>query len=176
MARQTGTLVHAPLAAHPPIHMANEDGCGSSSSLAPSSVHSSSGTTRHDPLSVSQGSYELQVLPGKAKKARNIATSETTSDDDLDLPAGRPDSPTRSVKKAMSRVPLLVRSSPAQGTGKQAIDCCQAPWSLIAPSALDACTNPTMHKMHGISFATRANFDPRVIWRPAYSFFQSRRV
>ncbi|CAN9190508.1 unnamed protein product [Alternaria alternata] len=97
--------------------MANEDGCGSSSSLAPSSVHSSSGTTRHDPLSVSQGSYELQVLPGKAKKARNIATSETTSDDDLDLPAGRPDSPTRSVKKAMSRVPLLVRSSPAQGTG-----------------------------------------------------------
>ena len=155
--------------------MANEDGCGSSSSLALSPAHPS-GNTRHDRPPVSPGSYELQPLPDKAKKARNIATSETTSDDDLDLPAGRPDSPTRSVKKAMSRVPLLVRSSPAQGTGKQAIDCCQAPWSLIAPSALDACTNPTMHKMHGISFATRANFDPRVIWRPAYFFFQSRGV
>ncbi|KAI4958996.1 hypothetical protein J4E86_002716 [Alternaria arbusti] len=96
--------------------MANEDGCGSSSSLALSPAHPS-GNTRHDRPPVSPGSYELQPLPDKAKKARNIATSETPSDDDLDSPAGRPETPTRSVKTAMSRVPLLVRSSPAQGTG-----------------------------------------------------------
>ena len=112
--------------------MANEDGCGSSSSLALSPAHPS-GNTRHDRPPVSPGSYELQPLPDKAKKARNIATSETPSDDDLDSPAGRPETPTRSVKTAMSRVPLLVRSSPAQGTGTQTILRCQAPWSSFAP-------------------------------------------
>ncbi|KNG49420.1 sexual differentiation process protein isp4 [Stemphylium lycopersici] len=50
-------------------------------------------------------------------KARNIATSETSSDDDLDLSADPSENSPRFIKKAMSRVPLLVRSSPAQGTG-----------------------------------------------------------
>ncbi|KAF2473496.1 OPT-domain-containing protein [Lindgomyces ingoldianus] len=68
-------------------------------------------------LAPSEGSYELNVLP---EKARNIATPEATPHDGCDqnqtenrteLSSAPPD------KKEMSRAPLLVRSSPAQGTG-----------------------------------------------------------
>ncbi|KAL6706576.1 hypothetical protein ACN47E_005332 [Coniothyrium glycines] len=59
------------------------------------------------------GYYELHVLP---EKARNIATAETRPDDEHDLPGLCPNRPS-SDKIAMSRAPLLVRSSPAQGTG-----------------------------------------------------------
>ncbi|KAF2853002.1 OPT-domain-containing protein [Plenodomus tracheiphilus IPT5] len=59
------------------------------------------------------GSYELHALPGTA---RNRATSETRPDDEHD-PSGPPENPPSLDKHNMSRAPLLVRSSPAQGTG-----------------------------------------------------------
>ena len=85
-----------------------------SPSLAPSRI----GDTRYVPSSSAGSTYELHVLP---EKARNIATSETSPDDGHGvLRTSRPDS---QQKKEMSRVPLLVRSSPAQGTGKL-MACC----------------------------------------------------
>ncbi|KAI4644758.1 uncharacterized protein J4E78_009577 [Alternaria triticimaculans] len=117
--------------------MANEDGCGSSSSLALSPAHPS-GNTRHDRPPVSPGSYELQPLPDKAKKARNIATSETPSDDDLDSPAGRPETPTRSVKTAMSRVPLLPILSGATKSRRRTGDASRSSTTLgVASSGQD---------------------------------------
>lgn len=84
--------------------------------LSPSATYSvgRAGDTRYAAPSSSAGStYELHVLP---EKARNIATSETSTDDDLGVFSS---SPLHSQQKEeMSRVPLLVRSSPAQGTGK----------------------------------------------------------
>jgi hypothetical protein len=62
----------------------------------------------------SSTAYELHVL-AVPEKARNIATSETSSDDELG--ASRTPRP-NDQQREMSRVPLLVRSSPAQGTGK----------------------------------------------------------
>jgi hypothetical protein len=69
------------------------------------------GDTLAAPSSSTGSTYELNVL-GKAK---NIATSELCPDDEHEVVARlpRPDS-----RQKMSRVPLLVRSSPAQGTGK----------------------------------------------------------
>ncbi|KAH7088482.1 OPT oligopeptide transporter protein-domain-containing protein [Paraphoma chrysanthemicola] len=83
----------------------------------PSSLASSVGPvgdTRYSAPSSSAGSaYELHVLPEKAKN--NIATSETGPDDEHRvLPHSRRNS---QQEPEMSRVPLLVRSSPAQGTG-----------------------------------------------------------
>ncbi|KAI8937030.1 hypothetical protein NX059_006250 [Plenodomus lindquistii] len=61
----------------------------------------------------SAGSYELHALP---EKARNIATPQTRPDDEHD--PSRPPANSPSLDKiTMSRAPLLVRSSPAQGTG-----------------------------------------------------------
>ncbi|KAF2828509.1 OPT-domain-containing protein [Ophiobolus disseminans] len=71
------------------------------------------GDTRYAAPSSSAGSsYELHVLPEKAK---SIATSETRPDDQHGVSRTSPLD--RQQKKEMSRVPLLVRSSPAQGTG-----------------------------------------------------------
>jgi hypothetical protein len=129
--------------------MANEASCESSSSLVFTLVHRS-GDTSSDDLPA-PGSYELQVWPAEA---RNIATSETRSDDDLDPSPGRSKNPTRSVKKAMSRVPLLVRSSPAQGTGKLMF---AKHKSLLFSSSLAQYTRATQHMAHQFMFATRAN-------------------
>lgn len=96
-----------------PVLMADEAGRLSPLFVAPSGRV---GDTRYVAPSSSAGStYELNVLP---EKARNIATSDETSLDDEHDEHGvsrpsRLDSPQK-----MSRVPLLVRSSPAQGTGK----------------------------------------------------------
>ncbi|KAH5696161.1 hypothetical protein HBI44_111420 [Parastagonospora nodorum] len=83
-----------------------------SPSSAPSADHG--GDTRYtvDPSSAAGSSYELHVLP---EKARPSATSETRPDDEhCVLRASRSNS---KHTGEMSRVPLLVRSSPAQGTG-----------------------------------------------------------
>jgi hypothetical protein len=136
--------------------MANEVGCESSSLP----VHRS-GDTSSDSLPAPVGSYELQILPGKA---RNIATSETRSDDALDSSAGHPENPTRSVKKAMSRVPLLVRSSPAQGTGKLMVAKRHPRCVLKVFGAYRA----TTHMAHQFLLATRANCSHRVLRRPPY--------
>lgn len=85
--------------------------------LSPSSTPSADhgGDTRYtaDPSSAAGSSYELLVLP---EKARQSATSETRPDDEhCALRASRSNS---KQTGEMSRVPLLVRSSPAQGTGK----------------------------------------------------------
>ena len=65
------------------------------------------------PSSPAGSSYELHDF---REKARNIATA--ASDDERDLSAQPTENPSPSVKRRMSRAPLLVRSSPAQGTGK----------------------------------------------------------
>lgn len=149
--------------------MANEAGCESSPSLASSSVHPSGDTRHKPPLRVPAGSYELQDWPGKA---RNIATSETSSDDDLDLSADPSENSPRFIKKAMSRVPLLVRSSPAQGTGKLIIATRHA---ITRLSASDMCTGATMHTAHEYPFTARADCTSRVVRGPSYSFFEPRR-
>ncbi|KAL5114417.1 hypothetical protein ACEQ8H_007672 [Pleosporales sp. CAS-2024a] len=88
------------------------------SHLSPSSAPSADrrGDTRCEatptPSSAQGSSYELHVLP---KKARLIAASETRPDDDHS--ALRASLPNSRHREDMSRVPLLVRSSPAQGTG-----------------------------------------------------------
>lgn len=93
--------------------MAQEARPESSLSLV-SSPSSPSSETSYPGLPTSAGSYELSdIVP---EKATNIATSETTSDDDRDpsvRPFDHPPPPDMS-----SRPLLLVRSSPAQGTGK----------------------------------------------------------
>jgi hypothetical protein len=78
---------------------------------APSAGHV--GHTSYVAPSAPGSTYELHVLP---EKARHIATSETRPDDEHSvLRASRIDTQHR---EEMSRAPLLVRSSPAQGTGK----------------------------------------------------------
>ncbi|KAJ4382102.1 hypothetical protein N0V86_002431 [Didymella sp. IMI 355093] len=57
-------------------------------------------------------SYELHDF---RQKIKNITTA--TSDDERDLSAQRTENISPSRKRRMSRAPLLVRSSPAQGTG-----------------------------------------------------------
>jgi hypothetical protein len=57
------------------------------------------------------GSYELQPLSDKAAPAR------FSPHDDCPVPPQRPELLTEIDDPAMSRAPLLVRSSPAQGTG-----------------------------------------------------------
>jgi len=71
--------------------------------------------TSHDPgpSSPAGSSYELHDF---RQKARNIATA--ASDDERDLSAQLTENLSPSRKRRMSRAPLLVRSSPAQGTGK----------------------------------------------------------
>ncbi|CAO2647857.1 Nn.00g087790.m01.CDS01 [Neocucurbitaria sp. VM-36] len=96
--------------------MANDTGSELSSPVV-SSPGSPSGATSYAGPPTSAGSYELNdILP---EKARNIATSETRSDDEHKHdPSIRPfDNPPPSSDMS-SRPLLLVRSSPAQGTGK----------------------------------------------------------
>lgn len=64
--------------------------------------------------SLPQGSYELHVLP---QKATSIAPADTILHDDNEETALPSEPPLGPDKKKMSRAPLLVRSSPAQGTG-----------------------------------------------------------
>jgi hypothetical protein len=72
------------------------------------------GDTSYVGLSSPTGSsYELHDFP---EKARNIATA--TSDDERDLSVLHTENLSPSDTRRMSRAPLLVRSSPAQGTGK----------------------------------------------------------
>lgn len=60
------------------------------------------------------GSYELHSLPNKAS---NTAPAGHSPHADTTLAPARLDSPSHQDETAMSRAPLLVRSSPAQGTG-----------------------------------------------------------
>lgn len=73
------------------------------------------GDTSYDPGTSSRAgsSYELHDF---RQKANNIATA--ASDDERDLSAHPTENCSPSDKRRMSRAPLLVRSSPAQGTGK----------------------------------------------------------
>jgi hypothetical protein len=96
------------------IHMAAKARRESFSSVASSPGPRSQSATGNAGLTDAAGCYELHTLP---EKARNIATSETRPDDEHDLSSPCQNSPL-SDKNAMSRAPLLVRSSPAQGTGK----------------------------------------------------------
>jgi hypothetical protein len=84
-----------------------------SPSFAPSVGHA--GHTRYSPApsSAAGSTYELHALP---EKARHIATSEARPDDGQDIP--HPNRLNTQHREEMSRAPLLVRSSPAQGTGK----------------------------------------------------------
>jgi hypothetical protein len=84
-----------------------------SPSFAPSVGHA--GDTRYSaaPSSAAGSTYELHVLP---EKARHIATSETSPDDSHGVL--HPSRLNTQRRDEMSRAPLLVRSSPAQGTGK----------------------------------------------------------
>lgn len=107
------TRAHEQLVARS-LHMTDEASYLSPSS-APSVDHS--GDTRYSaaPSFAADSSYELHVLPEKARHT-GIATSETRPDDEHRVfRASRPNSQHR---EEMSRAPLLVRSSPAQGTGK----------------------------------------------------------
>ncbi|KAH7400729.1 OPT oligopeptide transporter protein-domain-containing protein [Phaeosphaeria sp. MPI-PUGE-AT-0046c] len=96
--------------------MADEDADHlKSPSLAPSAGHVGDTRSPTAPLSSAAGcSYELHVLPEKARQIP-VATSETRPDD------GQPVSCASRLntqhREEMSRAPLLVRSSPAQGTG-----------------------------------------------------------
>ncbi|KAF2445036.1 OPT-domain-containing protein [Karstenula rhodostoma CBS 690.94] len=63
------------------------------------------------PESALSGSYELQALSDKSAHAR------FGPHDDSTVPSQRSESLTETDDPAMSRTPLLVRSSPAQGTG-----------------------------------------------------------
>lgn len=65
------------------------------------------------PSSDAGSTYELHVLP---EKARHIATPETRPDDEHRV--FRDSRLNTQHREEMSRAPLLVRSSPAQGTGK----------------------------------------------------------
>lgn len=65
------------------------------------------------PSSDAGSTYELHVLP---EKARHIATPETRPDDEHRVL--RDSRLNTQHREEMSRAPLLVRSSPAQGTGK----------------------------------------------------------
>lgn len=103
---------------------------GSSVTSAPNTLYT--GDTHAGPSS-SLGSceFELQVFP---RAAGSIATPDRRPHDDRDssnLPTENPFPP---VKKAMSRVPLLVRSSPAQGTGKPGNALVDSFWSHLQPS------------------------------------------
>ena len=149
-----------------PIQMATGTGDESSSSLASSSAHRS-GHTQHDRRATPAGSYELHVL---SENARNLATPETSSDDDPDLSATCSENSPRSVKKAMSRVPLLVRSSPAQGTGELVS---AAPRSSLAPLrlSLHACAQERRCTWRNqFLIATRADSSPQALMA-AYLFF-----
>jgi hypothetical protein len=89
-----------------------------SPSLAPSLGRV--GDTRYavDPSSSAGTSYELHDLP---EKARHIATPETRLDDEQRV--FRASRLNKQQTEEMSRAPLLVRSSPAQGTGKLIAHC-----------------------------------------------------
>lgn len=80
----------------------------SPSTASSSSVRTGNSGAAH--FAFSAGSYELHDLPEKAKC---IAALETNPDDDGEGCAHV----SLSLDKNMSRAPLLVRSSPAQGTG-----------------------------------------------------------
>jgi hypothetical protein len=71
--------------------------------------------TSYDPGTSSPvgSSYELHDF---RQKTRNIATA--AADDERDLSAQFTGNLSPSRQRRMSRAPLLVRSSPAQGTGK----------------------------------------------------------
>lgn len=69
------------------------------------------GDTTGADLATATGSYELHVLP---KKARSSPTRETNDGHELDAESSALLYPS---DQNMSRVPLLVRSSPALGTG-----------------------------------------------------------
>lgn len=70
--------------------------------------------TRVAAESAQSSSYELRALPDKA---RNTAPAGPSIHDDSPAIADRPAFPLDTDDPAMSRAPLLVRSSPAQGTG-----------------------------------------------------------
>lgn len=144
------TLVDAP----PPVHMDDKAGHESPLPLAAPSPAYPPGHTRHPsrpvPATVTV-SVELQVLPGKAT---HLPTSQSSSDDDLDLPAERSYDSPQSLTKTMSRVPLLVRSSPAQGTGKLVIICDALDSSLASRLSppLHGRTRATAHKAGSLPF------------------------
>ena len=93
------------------IHMADEAGHELSSIAAPRS----SGRAGVTDCAATGSSPTGRLVP---EKARSVATSETRTDDEHVL--SRSSTPTSQRKRKMSRAPLLVRSSPAQGTGKLA--------------------------------------------------------
>lgn len=76
---------------------------------------SSLGDTRFASSATSAGSYELHVLHEKARSS--IAPAETSPDDGVNESKHPPALSHPPDKREMSRAPLLVRSSPAQGTG-----------------------------------------------------------
>ncbi|KAF2644978.1 OPT-domain-containing protein [Massarina eburnea CBS 473.64] len=72
------------------------------------------GCTGATKSSTGPGNYELQDLP---QKATRIAPAETSPDDSEATFPTVAESPHPDDRKKMSRTPLLMRSSPAQGTG-----------------------------------------------------------
>jgi len=106
----TGANSHAPPVASEPTYMAGEV---SHSPVVSSPVIRD---TSYDPgpPSPAGNSYELHDF--RPQKARNIAT--VASDDERDLSTHPTENSSPFRKERMSRAPLLVRSSPAQGTGK----------------------------------------------------------
>lgn len=107
--------------------MADEAGLELSVSV-PSSSSPRFGDTSYAGASTSAGSYELHDIP--PEKARNVATPETSPDDEHRHSLRSSESP---PPTAMSSRPLLlVRSSPAQGTGKLE-NVCAARLPCIAP-------------------------------------------
>lgn len=160
-ASQTGPL--APSWRHlwmrPPVHMDDEAGHESLLPPAAPSPAYPPGHTRHPSRPVPATatvtvSVELQHLPAKAT---HLPTPQASSDDGLDLPAERAHDPSQSLTKTMSRVPLLVRSSPAQGTGKLAIMIivCDTPAPLLVSRLsppLDGRTRATAHKAGPLPF------------------------
>lgn len=79
------------------------------------------------------------TVGGAPGKARNIATSQTRPDDEHLV---RRSSTSNSYPQSeMSRAPLLVRSSPAQGTGKLAVELHFLRPSHTLALLLDGCTS-----------------------------------
>lgn len=111
----------------PPVLMANEARRPPSQPPASLPARPSRDTRHPSRPERATASYELHALAAKATDV-----SATPADDGPDLLPPTPDSSLHSLDKTMSRVPLLVRSSPAQGTGKLTL--CDAPCSLPRPS------------------------------------------
>lgn len=149
----------------PPLLMAEEAGHSFSLSTAPSPGSRAGGGTSYANVPASSGSYELHdILPGKAT---SVAASEPRPDDEHNPPVRPSKSPSPTAMS--SRPLLLVRSSPAQGTGKKESFRHMTP---LVGSNLKLVCSPR-HTRIFISAYGMLLIVLRVLWRLANSVYES---